>query len=107
MYNALLHKRERLSLGFMVTLGPTFVMDINFLCMILGKYGQNFSHTWHDISVERDGTIKVQRGYPSALEYQEVLPHGKRLPHIATLLWIALAQDMSKNLFMEWQEPYH
>ena len=49
------------------------------LWLHLGEYGKNSSHTFHDISEEKKGTIMVQGGYPSALEDHERLPCRKMI----------------------------
>ena len=60
--------------------------ELLLLWLLLGEYGLNFSHTLHDILGERDGTIKVQRGYPSTFEDQEVLPHRKETPTHSSMM---------------------
>ena len=50
--------------------------NLLLLWLHLGEYGQNFSHTYHDLSGERGGTSKVQRGYLSKMEEEEnILSH--------------------------------
>ena len=53
--------------------------ELLFLWLHLGEYGQEFSHTFHDISREEEGTFQVQGGYPSALEDYERLPYRKKI----------------------------
>ena len=45
----------------------------------MGEYGQKYSHTFHEISKEKEGTFKVQGGYPSALKDHERLPCRKKI----------------------------
>ena len=53
--------------------------ELLFLWLHLGEFGKNFSHTYHDISREKEGTFMVQGGYPSALEDHERLPCRKKI----------------------------
>ena len=57
-----------------------------FLWLLLGEYGLNFSHTWHDISRERDGRMKVKSGSPSSSEDKEVLPHRKEISKQSSMM---------------------
>ena len=53
--------------------------ELLLLWLHLGEYGQSFSHTYHDISREEEGTFRVQGGYPSALKDYEKLPYQKKI----------------------------
>ena len=78
-----------------------------FLWILLGEYGLIFSHNLHDVAGVDDGTIMVQRGYPSALKDQEVLAHRKESPTYSNMMVDEFACGMSKNGVMGWQEPCH
>ena len=53
--------------------------ELLLLWLHLGEYGKNSSHTFHEISEEKEATFMVQGGYPSALEDHERLPYRKKI----------------------------
>ena len=72
--------------------------ELLLLWLLLGEYGLYFSHTLQHVSGGRDGTIKVKIGYPSALEYQEVLPLWKESPIYSSIM----VDDFDISHVKEW-----